>query len=739
MYYFSHQMYCKTVLLLIPACLWLCLAHAQRPDSLKADSLKKRMLRADSLRTDSISIDTAKKKQAIKLKTVTIRGQRPLVEQRVDGIVFNVESLPSIAGSDASDVLRKVPMVSVDQNGGLSIRGSSNIRVFIDGKPSEIYASSVADALRAIRGENIVRVEVITNPSSRYDVEGADAVINIITRKIRDNASNGNVSAVVGNRTESIMGDVNSKKSSFLLNADAFYQRFWNRNGSVLERSSDNLKLEQRNETKQSGDYFFGGASLLYSLDSLNTFDIGYRARRMPNSTSGVADNYRETLGTPEFLFRRNTESPVKNKGDSYNLGFNGTSADKKNEYAVLGMYAPFRGSSGYTLEQTGQNLYRENFSSTTTYDDYVIQADYTNRFTVDWKFETGVKVSAKNAQSESLFDVYDFDSGGYQHDALRSNGFTYQNRIYAAYSNLTAKIGNWGLSGGLRYEATELRAIFKNQRVNIPSFDNLVPQVLFNRMIDDKTSIKLSYAMKIQRPYISLLNPTVNNSDSLTLQYGNPELVPELTNRYQLSYSVTGAKLFRDFVLFFNDNRNTIENIRRPLGNGIFESTWRNVGKNQRMGLSATFNWKPVPSFSLGSGLTAQYVWLESGELGISNKGLMRQLTLNGSYKLPKGFSIDFYGFFGSRNVQLQGYRTGWKFYNMTISKKSKDERLNISLRAETFLKPLTYIDEVVTSDDYYQLQSYRYQNQNLRLTISYKIGKKEIKSPKIRSAEAE
>jgi outer membrane receptor for ferrienterochelin and colicin len=739
MYYFSHQMYCKTVLLLIPACLWLCLAHAQRPDSLKADSLKKRMLRADSLRTDSISIDTAKKKQAIKLKTVTIRGQRPLVEQRVDGIVFNVESLPSIAGSDASDVLRKVPMVSVDQNGGLSIRGSSNIRVFIDGKPSEIYASSVADALRAIRGENIVRVEVITNPSSRYDVEGADAVINIITRKIRDNASNGNVSAVVGNRTESIMGDVNSKKSSFLLNADAFYQRFWNRNGSVLERSSDNLKLEQRNETKQSGDYFFGGASLLYSLDSLNTFDIGYRARRMPNSTSGVADNYRETLGTPEFLFRRNTESPVKNKGDSYNLGFNGTSADKKNEYAVLGMYAPFRGSSGYTLEQTGQNLYRENFSSTTTYDDYVIQADYTNRFTVDWKFETGVKVSAKNAQSESLFDVYDFDSGGYQHDALRSNGFTYQNRIYAAYSNLTAKIGNWGLSGGLRYEATELRAIFKNQRVNIPSFDNLVPQVLFNRMIDDKTSIKLSYAMKIQRPYISLLNPTVNNSDSLTLQYGNPELVPELTNRYQLSYSVTGAKLFRDFVLFFNDNRNTIENIRRPLGNGIFESTWRNVGKNQRMGLSATFNWKPVPSFSLGGGLTAQYVWLESGELGISNKGLMRQLTLNGSYKLPKGFSIDFYGFFGSRNVQLQGYRTGWKFYNMTISKKSKDERLNISLRAETFLKPLTYIDEVVTSDDYYQLQSYRYQNQNLRLTISYKIGKKEIKSPKIRSAEAE
>jgi outer membrane receptor for ferrienterochelin and colicin len=718
------QFYPKTCIFVVLGCLWLYSANAQVPDSLKTDSLK-----GDSL----------KKRQPVKLKTVTIRGQKPLVEQRVDGIVFNVESMPAIAGSDASDILRKVPMVSVDQNGGLSIRGSSNVKVLIDGKPSDIYASSVADALRAIRGENIVRVGVITNPSSRYDAEGADAVINIITRKISDDATNGNVSGVAGNRSESIMVDIHSKKGSFLANADAFYQKFWNRNGSVLERNIDQLTLVQRNETKQSGDYFFGGASLIYSLDSLNTFDIGYRARRMPNSTSGVADNYREIQGTQEYLFQRNMKSPVKNNGNSYNIGFNGASADKKNEYSILGVYAPFQGISDYMLEQNGENLYRENFFSTTTYDDFVIQADYTRRFTADWKLETGAKFMAKNAKSESLFDVYDFNNGIYLRDALRSNDFTYQNRIYAAYANMTMKIGKWGLSGGFRYEGTELGAVFKNQAVDIPSFNNLVPQVLLNRMVDDKTSIKLSYAMKIQRPYISYLNPTVNSSDSLTLQYGNPELEPELTNRYQLSYSVNGAKLFRDFVLFFNDNKNTIENIRRPLGNDIFESTWKNVGKNQRLGISATISWKPSPSFTLGSGLTAQYVWLESGTLGISNKGLMRQLTLNGSYKLPRGFSVDFYGFFSAKNLQLQGYRSGWKFYNMTISKKSKDERLNLSFRTETFLKPHTYIDEVISSANYQQRQSYRYQNQSVRLTVTYKIGKKEIKSPKIRSAEAE
>lgn len=724
---------------MILSCLWLCSVHAQRPDTIKIDSLRKRALRGDSLRIDSVNPDTAKKQQPIKLKTVTIRGQKPLIEQRVDGIVFNVESLPVIAGSDASDVLRKVPMISVDQNGGLAVRGSSNVKVLIDGKPSDIYASSVADALRTIRGENIVRVEVITSPSSRYDAEGADAVINIITRKTRDDATNGNVSAVAGNRSESIMGDVHSKKGSFLVNADAFYQKYWNRNGSVLERSANQLTLVQRNETKQSGDYFFGGASLVYSLDSINTFDMGYRARRMPNSTSGIADNYREIEGISEFLFQRKMESPVNNNGNTYNIGFNGMSVNKKNEYSILGMYMSFKGVSDYSLEQAGENLYRESFFSTTTYDDFAIQADYTRQLTGDWKLEAGAKFLTKNAKSESLFDVYDFDNGLYQRDARRSNDFTYQNRIYAAYANMVMKIGKWGLSGGLRYEKTELDAVFKNQRVNIPSFDNLVPQILLNRMVNDKTSIKLSYAMKLQRPYISYLNPTVNSSDSLTLQYGNPELDPELTNRYQLSYSVNGAKLFRDFVLFFNDNKNTIENIRRPLGNGIFESTWRNVGKNQRLGLSATFNSKPLPTFSLGTGLTMQYVWLESGMLGISNKGLMRQLTLNGSYKLPRGFSIDFYGFFDANKLQLQGYRSGWKFYNMTISKKSKDERLNLALRVETFLKPHTYIDEVINLADYQQLQSYRYQNQNIRLTLSYKIGKKEIKSPKTRQLESE
>ena len=689
--------------------------------------------------TDSLKTDTLRKGAVIALKTVTIRGQKPLIEQRADGIVFNVESLPPAAGSDASDVLGKVPMLSIDGSGRLFVRGTPAVNVLIDGKPSEIYASSVAEALKAIRGENIVKVEVITHPSSRYDAEGADAVVNIITRKLRADAAHAGISGAAGNRSENVGGDIHYKSGAFLLNADAFYQRYWNRNGSILQRNADDLILIQQNETRQSGNYYYGGFNGLYSLDSLNTFSLGYRARRSPNTTTSVAGNYEAVGETQQLLFRRSMVTPDQNKGNTYNAGFTGKSKNQQITYSILGMYAHFYGTSNYRLHQHAQDNseYRENFYSATIHNDFIIQADYSQSFTGSWEWEAGAKITGKNSRNRSRFDVYDAENDDYRHDPDRAADFIYRNRIYAGYVNMSLKVNKWSVSGGWRYEGTVLGAVFKSREVPVPSFDNLVPQALVNLALNNKSSIQLSYAAKLVRPDISRLDPTVNTRDSLTVQYGNPQLKPELTNRYELGYTVNDAKLFKDFVLFFNDNRNTIENIRFPAGNGIFESTWKNVGKDQRLGLSATLNWKPVSALTLGAALTTQYAWLESRALGISNKALMWRLVLNGTCKLPRGYSIDFYGFFDSNNLRLQGYRSGWKFYNMTLNRKFKNDRLALGVRAEAFLTPHTYIDEVIKTPGYEQRQSYRYQNQSFRLTFSYKMGKKEMKAPPVKSVD--
>ncbi|QKJ30758.1 TonB-dependent receptor [Mucilaginibacter mali] len=640
-----------------------------------------------------------------------------------------MENLPAVAGADASDVLRKVPMVSVDGNGSLMVRGSGNVKLLIDGKPSEIYAPSVADALRTIRGDQIVKVEVITDPSSRYDAEGTDAVVNIITRKPRQNTTNGNIGGMLGNRSENFMGDIHHQQGALQVHGDAFYQRYRNQNGVVLQRNGESFSLRQQTETRQTGVYFYGGFNLLYSLDSLNTLNAGYRYRRAGSSTTSNSDNYDQINTIPALLFRRTMETPGGSEGGSFTLGFNGRSPDRKTEYALLGLYTPSKNRSDYTLQQYAQNTssYNETFFSTGNNKDGIIQADLAHTFTAGLKWETGGKLTIKDVRNDNQ----------YQPDAGRSAIFAYNSQISAVYTNMSFGWGKWSFSAGTRYERTGLSTTFKNSAASIPSFSNVIPQALIQLAVDNKTSLKLSYTQKIVRPFVSYLDPTVNTSDSLTLQHGNPNLVPEITKRYQFSYSVNSADLFRDVVLFFNDNRNTIENIRTPLANGRFESTWKNLGKNQRLGLSATVNWKPGLAFVFGGTLTVQYARLASPALAISNGGLMRQLTLNASYKLPAGYSVDFYGYFDANNLSLQGHRAGWKFYNMTLNKKFKNERLNLSLRGEAFFTRHVYIDEVIAAAAYTQRLTTRYQTQNLRLTFSYKIGKREVKAPQVRTVD--
>jgi len=677
--------------------------------------------------------------EAINLKGVVIRGKKPLVEQRIDGITFNADRLPAIAGSDAADVLRNVPMVSVDPNGQLSIRGSSNVKILIDGKPSELFAPSAADVLKMIRGENIVKVEVITHPSAKYDAEGADAVVNIITRKISTNITNGNIGGILGNRSKALMGDIHSKRGKWLINADAFNQWYWNQNGSVLQRDAAGQQIAQRNETRQSGRYFYGGTNILYSLDSLNTLNIGYRTRPASDNTNGHTDNFEGDNGPLTPIFQSDTRVFNNNSGNSINAGYTGTSKDGRKEFSLLANYAVAHNTNGYNLYQVNDSTtaYRENLATNTTIHDLLVQADYSHNFNNKWKWEAGAKLTERHLKSASVVDVYDPKTAVFTQDNARADHFSYRSDIYAAYNNLSLKLKNWGFSGGLRYEPTVLDAMFKGVPLQVPSFGNLVPQLLVNRTINEQSSLKLGYSMKIVRPGIAALNPTVNRSDSLNISTGNPYLKPEHVNRFQLSYTINNPRLFRDFTLFFNNNTNTIEYIRTALPGGVFENSWANTGKNRRLIFEGTVNWTASTVFNLGANFTAQYVWLSNPALGIVHNGYMQQLVFNCLYKLPKGFSIYFYSFFNSPTLSLQGKRQGWRYYSTTISKKSANNRLNISLKLDAFLTRYAYIDEEITTGAYHQLQTFRYQNQNMRLTISYFLGKREIKAPRIRQVE--
>lgn len=672
------------------------------------------------------------------LRAVTVRGQKPLIEQLADGILFNVESLPTIAGSDASDVLRKVPLLAVDANGGLSMRGNSRIRVFIDGKPSDVYGASVAEALKSIPGETIVSVEVITHPSARYDAEGTDGVVNIVTRKFRTNLTNGTLSGVLGNRSESLMGNMQHQSGPWLLKLDGFFQPYWNRNGTILERESAGNRFVQRNESRQTGNNVFGGASILYRIDSLNTVNVGYRIRQLASETSTLLESFTAINGLMPS-FQRQINTPTGTNGHSFQTGYTHLSTHKRRELSLLGSYVLSTGSNRYEFIQPrrGQPEYRENYRGQTTNRDLLIQVDYSRTFTNSWKWEAGGKLTRRSLSSDSRFGIYAENLDSYTIDPLRTTTFTYLSTISALYSSLNIQLKSWQFVTGFRYERTALNGTFQSAQLQLPPFQNLVPNLLISRKLSANSTLKLGYTVRLARPQFAALNPTVNNSDSLNVLVGNPYLRPEITRRYHLNYGRNAPRFFTDVVLFYNDNRNSIESIRSDRPKGIVETTWQNIGQNKRLGLSVSVNGKPSPKFSLGTTLTAQYAWLESPALSQHSRGWMPELVLNGSYKFAKGYSVDVYGFFNVRSIQLQGYRTGWRYYNLNISKKSRDDRFILSLRLDMILPRYFYVDEVIATTLFWQRQTTRYQNQNIRLTFSYKLNKKDIKSPPMRQVE--
>jgi len=667
---------------------------------------------------------------AKQLTQVTVFSKKPLIEKSPDGVIYNVQQDLLAGGGTAIDVLRKTPLVSVGQDGSPSIRGSSNIRVFIDDKPSAIYAPSVADALQQIPAEEIVRIEVILYPSAKYDAEGTDGVINIITRRKRMNGANGTVNTNLGNRYQNLISSVNIRKQKWVFNIDAGGYSYHNNNGSLLRREEPtrNLLLQQ-NEWKNRGKTFYSGMNIIYMIDSLKNVYGGYRFRINTNTNDRISLNNYFITDSLADNFQRNSFNESGNKVSTMNIGYSGKSKNQRNELKIFISYFRHRGNNDYSLEQSRKENadYKENFASVTTNRELSVQADYTQKISSLINLETGIKSMNRQTGSTNNFEIYQFSSGKFAEDNTRANQFTYDRNIYAAYINLNLTLKSWQIRAGGRYEQTLLRADFKDTSLGIPDYKNFIPSVLINKTISGKHNLKLSYTKQILRPYLAYLNPAINYNDSLNLEYGNPYLLPEITHRYDFGYTVNFKKIFAGATLFYSHNRNSIENIRIPGDNGVFKSTYLNIGKKDAAGFSGNIS-RRDSKITISANFTLRYMMLNSEALQITNNEFQFNGNLNFSWKFKNGYSAEGLANINSKDVRLQGGREGWKYYSVMFNKKTTNEKLTISLRAETYNR---YISEYFETPAFYQRLDTRYQNFFISLGLSWKFGKKEIKVP--------
>jgi hypothetical protein len=676
------------------------------------------------------------------LGTVTVVGRRPVLETKNDGMIYNAAADNAIAGGTAADVMRRIPLLNVDQNGNLSIPGKSSIRIYIDNKPSEMYASSVADALRQISSEDIEKIEVITSPSARYEAEGADAVINITTKKNRHNGINGNVRGMARRYTRDMSAALKIRRNSMAYSVDmgiASYTFYWTENSWRNDENDQSpSSLYQHTDGKRKSWMTYSGLSATKIIDSLKTFSVGIRYRYgADDSRSGVFNSYESK--SMASVYTRNIEAYNKNQGYSTNISYNAKSANKKNDLNLLSYFFSYQGTDNYDLDQIRNETtdHKEQSRGNIDNRELTVQADNTYKLNPQSTLEAGVKGVFRHFETVYDISLFDFQNENYLKDPRRSNGFEYNWQIYAGYFNYILSIKKWEIRIGLRYEQTRLHADFSDTALQLPDYKNLLPNILVSKKIGKYNSLRFSYRKNILRPYLSYLNPYINYIDSLNISFGNPYLVPSLQHGFQLVHSYSKGQVFWTNNFFMNHNRNTVENIKRIRPDGVSESSYQNAGRFMDMGLisSLALNRQTGLSFNLSCNL--RYVFVRSEALNISNSGFTYGSSLSISYRFNKNFSVEGNANLFSRTVYLQGYETRWKGQYIAVNKKFFNEKLNLTVGISDFVSPYQKIKSRTRFQSLNQYEESRYLGRIYRIGLSYTFGKKDLAVPQTRTAE--
>ncbi|CCH02769.1 TonB-dependent receptor [Fibrella aestuarina BUZ 2] len=691
------------------------------------------------------------------LKEVVVTGQAAIVEEKVDRLVYNAERDLTSKGGDATDIMRKVPLLTVDLDGNVSLRGSSNVRVLINNKPSTIVASSVADALKQIPADMIKTVEVITSPSAKYDAEGSAGIINIITKKNNLQGFTLNLDSGVGNRGANLglQGNLRTGKMGFSLNG--FGRANYNVRGSFENRqTTGNTRTLQTANTLNQG--LFGQYQLGWDFDinktTALTASVRYGARNQMN--------FQDKLTTTTFLSTSTLvgvrDVDVKDLSGTVDVNLDFTKTFKpQQELSILTLFSQNNRTNNFVANIldpiTSQSiLSRERNDNTSRNQESTFQVDYQTPLQANQLLEVGGKGILRQVSSDYAYLVASGENGGYSNNPNRQpNGLDYDQNVVAGYISYTLTTrSKYTLKVGTRYEHTAINARLRtttgedallNRRLDsIPNYSNLVPSINISKALKSGKTIKLAYNRRLQRPGIQFLNPNVNAANPLNIVVGNPSLSPELTDNFEFSTSTNIKSVYLNISLFSRFTNNSIESVRdtlrqtfgdvtAPVLQNVLRTTYANIGQQNSYGINLFGNATLFSKLQLGGGGDVYYSTLTNNSpnlaLRASNSGFVVSGRLFASLQLKNNWGVQANMFARGRQILLQGYQGGFMFYSVGIRHEFDEKRGSFGLAGENFFNhPFT--QRSATSSAVFSQESVQNLfNAGVRATFSYRFGK--------------
>ncbi len=687
------------------------------------------------------------------LAAVTVTAKKPMIEVRADKTVFNVESSINATGSNAFELLQKSPGVSVDKDDNISMQGKNGVKIYIDGKPTQMGGADLAAYLRSINSADIESIEMITNPSAKYDASGNAGIINIRLKKNKNYGANGNVSTGVGfghtpKYNNSLSLNYRNKKINLFSNYSNNFGKTRNlfnlyrvQNDSIYDQHSINTNNNTTHNVKAGLDYYLNNKNIIGVMVTANFNDS-------KNGTTSTTVIKPENTGIPNRILYAANDLPGSRNNVDYNVNYRYADTTGK-ELNIDADLVTFR-RTGTSFQP---NYYRDPFTGTllderiyrnntpTDIDIYTGKIDYEQPFQ---KGKLGFGGKITDVKTKNTFDFYNVYGNNNVKDPDRSNKFNYDENVKALYVNYNRPFGKkTTIQAGVRMENTKSEGDLIS---NTPQADDVVkrnytdffPSGAITYTVNQKNSLNLSYSRRIDRPSYQNLNPFENKLDELTYQKGNAFLKPQYTNSFQLSHTF----LYKYVTsVSYSHIKDYFAQIIDTLGNKAF-ITQKNLATQNiySLNISAPITitkwWSAFATFNgYHSAYQANFGAGKIININVDAFSIYTQQT----FTVKKGPSFELSGFFNSPTVWGGTFKSkSLGFIDVGVQQKVLKGAGNIKVSFTDVLKTLHWRGVSDFAGSHLDASG-NFESQQLKVNFSYRFGNSQVKAARQRKVSAE
>lgn len=676
--------------------------------------------------------------EGVLMSEVTVVGVKPLIKNDPEKLTYNLESDPQSLSSPLVDILRKVPMLSVDGENTVRLNGETNFKVLVNGRSTGILVKNFKEAIKSMPASSIKSIEVITDPPAKYDAEGVAGIINIITNRKNSNGYSGNIS-LSANTLGGYSGGgyISFQKGKFALTTNLYRGTYFsNKSYSISE--TENYLSDQFKYSKSTSNYDSRNTSnqfsieASYDIDSLNFITLSgwgyngtsvsggiseYLAKNSQLSTTRSYKTIYEAIygygtGSGSISYQKNYKKPDKNLIFSYGLDISPTNRDVTTSIDPLIDFYPY--------DQNSKNSAKEMENT--------FQVDFYNPINNSNSIETGLKYILRQNISNTDIELFDQESGIWQKDPSKINDLDYTQHIGSFYGGYLYKKKSFTAKAGIRGEFTQNDGISKSYDGNL-RFDNsqfdIVPYLSFSYIIGKGRSLTLGFSQRLNRPGIWYLNPYVNDSDPMNISYGNPELNTVRRNNFNIGYRQSSQKWNLSLNLSGDFTNNDITNIRSVNEDGVNISTYENIGINKSARFNFNYSYRNGEKFSIYTNGSVKYSVISSKELDLSNKGMSYGGGFGANFALWKKATLNWNAYFYGGDITIQSRNSVNYSTSIGFTQRLLKDMVYFSAYVSeplTKSKKYTYDSEDNTYKSHRESVNYQ---RSLNISLNWRFGK--------------